>query len=153
MNESLIFFSNLGLICIIYDGMVVLLSAESNLMSCMSDSLSLAIIATIIFNQYKPHFIRFIKAVFIFEISTWNSSPISCWKWFTFLSDKIPHQLLTYFGKSSWNSFSVLFVFCCRSRREEGWWRKSTWSKIPSLPFRTCWMRSPVLGRELKSEN
>lgn len=66
MNESLIFFSNLGLICIIYDGMVVLLRVESNLMSCMSDSLSLAIIATIIFNQYKPHFIRFIKAVFIF---------------------------------------------------------------------------------------
>lgn len=110
MNESLIFFSNLGLICIIYDGMVVLLSVESNLMSCMSDSLSLAIIATIIFNQYKPHFIRFIKAVFIFEISTWNSSPISCWKWFTFLSDKIPHQLLTYFGKSSWNSF-LFFLF------------------------------------------
>lgn len=45
------------------------------------------------------------------------------------------------------------FVFWCRSRREEACWRKSTWSKTQSSPFKPCWTRWPVLGRGLKSIN
>lgn len=38
-----------------------------------------------------------------------------------------------------------------RSQREKDWLRRYTWSKKPSSPSRTCWMKLPPSERELKS--
>lgn len=85
----------------------------------------------------------------------WNSNTIvTTFHSMKFISIKLTKTAneITHYSWILSLQFLLVFIFCCRSQKKKGWWRKSTWSKKSSSLFKTCSTRSPVLERELKSK-